>query len=53
MVVDKNIYFYLMFGGEMIFMNEVGDIMVFVFGEKDESDDDEVGCFGELYGYFV
>ena len=34
-------------------MNEAGDNTVLVFGEKDESDDDEVGCPGELHGYVV
>ena len=34
-------------------MNEAGDNTALVFGEKDESDDDEVGCSGELHGYFV
>ena len=31
-----------MFGGETILMNEAGDTTALVFGEKDESDDDEV-----------
>ncbi|KAF2609503.1 hypothetical protein F2Q68_00043657 [Brassica cretica] len=30
-------------------MNEAGDNTALVFGEKDESDDDEVGCPGELH----
>lgn len=54
-VIDKDIYthLHLTFGGETILMNEAGDNTVLVFGEKDESDDDEVGCPGELHGYFV